>query len=64
LNQVPPGFKFVLLLLHLTCSINIVTYRSVARQRLGKHIPAEAYGRSNRTSIIRQRISKKAFSTT
>jgi hypothetical protein len=29
----------------------------------GKHIPAEAYARNNRTSIARQRISKQAFST-
>jgi hypothetical protein len=42
---------------------NIVTYRSIARQRLGKHIPAEAYARNNRTSIARQRISKQALST-
>jgi hypothetical protein len=35
----------------------------IARQRLGKHIPAEAYARNNRTSIARQRISKQAFST-
>jgi hypothetical protein len=27
-----------------------------ARQRLGKHIPAEAEARNNRTSIDRQRI--------
>jgi hypothetical protein len=43
--------------------INIVTYRPIARQRLGKHIPVEAYARNNRTSIARQRISKPAFST-
>jgi hypothetical protein len=42
---------------------NIVTYRPIARQRLGKHIPAEAYARNNKTSIIRQRISKHASST-
>jgi hypothetical protein len=38
----------------------IVTYRSMARQRLGKHILAEANVRNNRTSIARQRISKHA----
>jgi hypothetical protein len=41
----------------------IVTYRPFAKQRLCKHIPTEAYARSNRTSIARQRISKQAFST-
>jgi hypothetical protein len=30
----------------------------IARQRLGKHIPAEANARNNRTSIAKQRISK------
>jgi hypothetical protein len=43
--------------------IDIVTYRSIARQRLGKHIPAEANVRNNRTSIIRQWISKGASLT-
>jgi hypothetical protein len=33
----------------------------IARQRLGKHIPAEANVRNNRTSIARQRISKHTF---
>jgi hypothetical protein len=37
-------------------------HRLIARQRLGKHIPATANAR-NRTSIARQRISKRAFST-
>jgi hypothetical protein len=40
----------------------IVTYILIARQRLGKHIPALGYARNNRTSIARQRISKQAFS--
>jgi hypothetical protein len=35
----------------------IVTYGSIARQRLGKHIPAEAYVRNSRTSIARQQVS-------
>jgi hypothetical protein len=35
----------------------------IARQRLGKHIPAEVYSRNNRMTIARQRISKQAFST-
>jgi hypothetical protein len=38
---------------------DIVTHRPIARQGLGKHIPAEAYARNNRTSIARQRISKQ-----
>jgi hypothetical protein len=40
--------------------INIVTYRPIARQQLGKHIPAGANERNNRKSIARQRISKHA----
>jgi hypothetical protein len=35
----------------------------IARQRLGKHIPAEANARNNRTSIARHRISKHASLT-
>jgi hypothetical protein len=38
-----------------------VKYWSIARQRLGKHIPAEAYVRNNRSSIAMQRISKQAY---
>jgi hypothetical protein len=41
-------------------SYNIVTYRPIARQRLGEHIPAGANERNNRTSIARQQISKQA----
>jgi hypothetical protein len=37
-----------------------VTYRPVARQRLGKQIPAGLNVRKNTTSIARQRISKRA----
>jgi hypothetical protein len=37
-----------------------VTYRPIARQGLGKHIPAE-YARNTKTSITRQQISKQAF---
>jgi hypothetical protein len=40
-----------------------VTYRLIARQRLGKDILASANARSNRKAIVRQRISKQAFST-
>jgi hypothetical protein len=41
--------------------INIVKHRSIDRQRLSKHIPAEAYARNIRASIARQRVSKQAF---
>jgi hypothetical protein len=36
---------------------DIETYRSIARQRLGKHNPAGANEGNNRTSIARQWIS-------
>jgi hypothetical protein len=39
-------------------------YITVVWQRLGKHIPAEANARDNRTSIARQRTSKHASFTT
>jgi hypothetical protein len=39
---------------------NIVTYRPIARQRLGKLIRAGAKARNNITYIARQRISKHA----
>jgi hypothetical protein len=35
----------------------------IARQRLGKHIPAQANARKNGTFIARQRISKHASLT-
>jgi hypothetical protein len=38
----------------------IVTCILIARQRLGKQIPAEVIALNNRTSIVRQRISKHA----
>jgi hypothetical protein len=41
----------------------IVTYTPIAKQWFGKHIPAEAYARKNRTSIARQRINKQGLST-
>jgi hypothetical protein len=40
---------------------NIVTYRPIARQRLGKHIPEQVYASNNNTSIARQRVNKQAF---
>jgi hypothetical protein len=40
-----------------------VTCIPIARQRLGKHIPARAKAGKNRTSIAKQRISKHAFLT-
>jgi hypothetical protein len=35
----------------------------IARQRVAKHIPAEANARNNRTFIARQRGGKRAFTT-
>jgi hypothetical protein len=40
-----------------------VLYIHSARQRLGKHIPAEANARNNKTSIAGQRLSKHASLT-
>jgi hypothetical protein len=37
------------------CAINIVTHMLIARQRVAKHIPAEANVRNKWTSIARQR---------
>jgi hypothetical protein len=42
---------------------HIVTCIPIARQRLGKDIPARANARKNMTSIARQRISKHASLT-
>jgi hypothetical protein len=42
----------------------IVTNISIARQRLGKDIPARANARKNKTSIAIQRISKHSSLTT
>jgi hypothetical protein len=50
--------------LKMLMGFHIVTYRPIARQRLGKHIPAEVYARNNKTSIARRRINKHAFLTT
>jgi hypothetical protein len=38
-----------------------VTRIPIAKQRLSKHIPAEANAHNNKTSIAKQRISKHAF---
>jgi hypothetical protein len=38
-----------------------VTYGPIARQRLGKHIPAGANARNSRASIARKRICKHAY---
>jgi hypothetical protein len=48
----PPELKF-------TVDHNVM-YRLIARQRLGKYIPAEAYAPDSRSSIARQRIRKQA----
>jgi hypothetical protein len=47
----------------LSPDFNTVTYRSIARQRLGKNIPAGANASNNRTSTARERISKEASLT-
>jgi hypothetical protein len=47
----------------VTIRENILWRIDLARQRLGKHIPAEADSRNNRASITRQRIIKDAFLT-
>jgi hypothetical protein len=44
--------------------LNTVTYRPIARQRLGKHIPAGAKAPNNRTPIATHRNSKHASLTT
>jgi hypothetical protein len=41
--------------------IYIVMHSPIARQRLGKHIPAWAYENNHRASFARQRVSKQAF---
>jgi hypothetical protein len=43
--------------------LDIVTYRPIARQRLGKHIPVGANARYNRASVAGQRRGKHASST-
>jgi hypothetical protein len=40
--------------------MNYCDVQTIARQRLGKHIPVGANARNNKTSIARQRISKHA----
>jgi hypothetical protein len=44
-------------------SFHIVTCRPIDRQRLSKHIPAQASARTNRTSTGRQRTSQHASLT-
>jgi hypothetical protein len=44
-------------------TLTIVTYRPIARQRLGKHIRAGANAHTHWTSNVRQRISKQAYLT-
>jgi hypothetical protein len=40
-----------------------MTYRPIARQRLGKHIPAGDNARNHGTSIARRRIGKHSSLT-
>jgi hypothetical protein len=69
--SIPVFYSSVILLLKAICNLSYwqphsishnctVTYRPITRQRLGKHIPGEAYACNNRTSTARQRISEKA----
>jgi hypothetical protein len=44
--------------------VSNVTYRPIARQRLGKHIPAGANARKHRMSVARQRINKSGLNDT
>jgi hypothetical protein len=41
----------------------VVRARPIARQRVAKHIPAEANAQNSRTYIARQRRGKHAFAT-
>jgi hypothetical protein len=43
--------------------INIVTCKPIARQRVDKHVPAEANARNSRTSIAKQRSCKHVYLT-
>jgi hypothetical protein len=40
-----------------------MTFIPIARQRLGKHIPAQAYVRNSRTSIARQMTNRHSSLT-
>jgi hypothetical protein len=51
------------ILLIINSKFNTEPCTPIARQRLDKHIHAEANGRNNRTSIAKQRISKHASLT-
>jgi hypothetical protein len=55
---------FLVLSCPLSSNNHIVMDISIARQRLGKHMPAGAKARNNITSIAKQRISKHASLTT
>jgi hypothetical protein len=41
----------------------VVRAMPITRQRVAKHIPAEANARNNKTSIARQRRGKQSLST-
>jgi hypothetical protein len=60
----PRRHKYQSRILFVVRDENIVRHRPIARQRLGKHIPAGDNARNNRTFIATQRISKHASLTT
>jgi hypothetical protein len=52
--------SFLSQIVRIVPTVYIVTYRYIARQRLGKHIPAIANMLNDMMPIARQRISKQA----
>jgi hypothetical protein len=60
LCQLEDYCKQILVFEEFVTRLNIVTYRSIVRQLLGKHILAGAKERSNRTPIARQRFNNHA----
>jgi hypothetical protein len=52
------GFACVSPVLPGKCQHSTVTYRPIARQLLGKHIPMRVNARNNRASVDKQRITK------
>jgi hypothetical protein len=57
-NTLPQSFYFKHLEKCWNYRENNVTCTPIARQRVGKHVPAEANARNNRTSIVMQRSCK------
>jgi hypothetical protein len=48
--------------IQICSAVHIMKYGPIARQRLGKQIPARAYLRNRLASVAGQRVSKQAFS--